>query len=308
MSWPFNFIWGGDFHRGDATPSDGAWTAYGMNEYRRYSTFSTRLLAMLTQANTLNSGGTAISFVIQGGDFTDSNATSAVQNLIDAVAVVDGSDWAGDYLDVIGNHERSDFIADWAGTYFANLWDDRTAAEHKWTDNDDDNDGDAGKAYSVDIDGFHIIVLYATFSTHTMTAGQKTWLTNDLADANHQIPTIVFQHAWISDVYPYPATGDYVNISNASEVRTILEVDGNVQANFSTHFHEAHAPVLLNDIWYFHGWGSVDAPNANDNAYSLVKIIPNAVKGTNQDIANVEITGYGLQDNKSYEKYLIGTS
>ncbi len=303
MANPFNFVWITDTHRPDATPADQFFTLFGLNEFRRYSTWQARIEAMLTTANDLNTGGTPISLVIQTGDFTDSGNTDATQTLIDGVAVVNAGDWAGPYLDTIGNHEQTSFTGNWAANYFANLL-GRTANDHEWTDNDDESDGVAGKAYSVDIDGFHIIVLYAQFSTHTMTTGQKDWLAADLVA--HAMPTIVFSHAWISGQFPAPSTSDWVNISNDGEVRAILETATTVRAVFQGQFHQAHAPVLINDIWYFHSWGSVHAPEVGDNAYSLVKIIPDAAKGTNQNQANIEITGYGLQDSKSYEKYLIG--
>lgn len=311
---PFNFLWFCDGHRPRNGPADAAWTLFGTDEYRRYSSWLARILAALTKADTLNTGGLPISFFLENGDFIELLGDDDTQNLIEGVAAVSGGDWAGPYLDVIGNHEQDAFTGNWAANYFANLL-GRTAADHQWTDNDDESDGVAGKAYSVDIDGFHIVVLYAQRSTHTVSAGQLAWLAADLAHADHQIPTIVFQHAWISDVWPRPATTDYANIANASAVRAVLEVDGNTQADFGAHFHMAHAPVLINDIWYFSGLGSVDAPGATDNAYYLVQIIPNAYGGTSRNRANIKLTRYGSNSkyglkstHKDYDRFLIGST
>ena len=306
---PFTFVWLCDGHKADDQPADATWTVFGTDEYRRQSTFDARVEAALTTAN-----AESASFFIQAGDWNDLNNTDPAQVIIDAEAVVAGGAYAGPYLTVIGNHERV-FVGSWAADYFANLlgWASGEASYSAWTDNDDDNDAVAGKAYSVDVDGFHVIVLYATTSTHTFTAGQKTWLTTDLA-AN-SLPVIVFTHAWISDVRPAPSNADYANIPNGSDVRTILEADSNVQAVFQAHFHGSHAAAVINDIWYLHGWGSVNAPGATDNAYYLVKIIPDAYYGTSRNRANVKLTRYGTNSrfgigkaNRDYERFLIGSA
>lgn len=273
------------------TPRDDApWTQFGQDEYRRYSTAETRLTNFL---NAMHARGD-IELCVQKGDFIDAlPVEDYVARLITAVGYVAASDWGGDFYNVIGNHCKTRFDLGGWSDYESNI--NNSAYDDAWQEDGID------KAFSWDKNGIHYIVLFCPY-TNDMSESQRNWLIADLAAT--ELPVVVFTHAHLCDsVSTSPV--DYINVGNASIIRGILEGDGNVQCVIEGHYHTGHDPVWINDILYIGMRGSVFAPEAGDNAYYAVEIIPNAVWGSSRMRANIEVTGYSLGSTKTFDKFIV---
>jgi len=283
----------GDIHISDA--ADMVWNQFQQNEYRRFSTASTRLGDFLTTIN--DNIDPVHGFSIDCGDILDSHSTPAqVLTLMAGYndAIIDLRDVPHRFA--IGNHlkwmidSREDIT--WA-QYFAALSNEGARANGF-------PDSENPKAYTFDVGGFRCIVLYYTYLNYVEGAegdDQRAWLTARLAETDR--PVIVFCHAYLhTQMHQYGNPGyAYYGSDDTylAPVRTILEEKGKVQAVFSSHYHRAKSNAVINGIPYIGLAGSIHAPLADDNAYYIVEVTPNAFQGPNQWHSRIKMTGYGTK-------------
>ncbi len=276
--------------------ADSIWNGVGgQNEYRRRSTANTRFGEF---KDTVNAENPACSFAMHGGDAVSQFGTGGQMltqfGLFNSAAGL----LTPDFYNSVGNHEKN--IIDgfgyitWA-QYFAAITNQATQ-DNKFPD--DSNP----KAYTFTKDGFLCIVLYYTAAQYVEGVegdDQLGWL-ETILDGN-SLPVLVFAHAYLhSQIHPYgnPEYAFYSMPSGTSEpyqapVRTLLENSGLVQAVFHCHYHRAKSFAMINDIPYFSLAGSVLAPLAADNAYYIIEVTTNQIKGANQWMSAIKLTGYG---------------
>jgi len=290
MSIKFGVI--GDVHFNDKP--DVVWNMFGQNEYRRFSTAATR---MGNFVSTLNVESSACDFAIHTGDAIDSTGINHLTNLGNFNTKL--GDLNCDAYNTIGNHVK--WLVDtaeamtWA-QYFSTLT-NQASQDNKWPDNDNP------KAYTFDKVGFHCIVLLYTYLNYVEGEegdDQLGWLEARLQATS--LPVLVFCHAYLhTQMHQYGNPGyAYYGSDDTylAPVRTVLEAGKNVQAVFCSHYHRAKSTRVINDIPYIGFAGSVHAPLANDNAYYIVEVTPNQVRGANQWRSAIKITGYG---NKAWD-------
>jgi len=279
-----------DIHR--TTDANAAWSLFGQNEYRRFSTAQAR-----TEAAAAEFESDSVDFMFIGGDAIDANSDDPKTHIGDVHGWASG-EFSGDIHYAIGNHEYSAEATDpltdftWAA-YITGIG--SPSYSSGWSD------GGIDKAYSFDSNGIHYVVLCSGVINATNALGnghgQYNWLESDIAATS--LPIVILTHMHLSNQLSTLDLGspsyDYINITEASDVRSLLEANGNVQAVIQCHYHAAYNPPVytLNDIQYVSLGGSVLAPNAADNTYYKIQIIPNAVWGTLRARAAIEITGYG---------------
>lgn len=111
----------------------------------------------------------------------------------------------------------------------------------------------ADKYYSFDVAGNHFVVLDTQYIYGTDTDGiaqlngyigpnQRAWLTADLAAGAG--PAYVFSHQNL-----FHAVGGYGAVTNAAEVRAIMQASGRVRACFCGH-HNTQEVTMWSGIWY----------------------------------------------------------
>jgi len=114
---------------------------------------------------------------------------------------------------------------------------------------------------------------------------QLNWLKAEL-NADNQ-PAIVFIHQMLDD-----SLGENRTVSNAKEVRNVLEENGNVQCVFQGHVHEEHQSYI-NGIPYYSVKGMVDGDGKENNAYQIVSVLENG---------NILVDGYRRASTTSFNK------
>jgi hypothetical protein len=284
-----------------ASIPDAVWKtgfSFCQNEFRRYSTAEARITAAfdLAESKGLNlivcPGDLIEGFAVGGGD--SEARLQGIVNIIDAHSYIIGG---GAWYNALGNHETAAFSLDL--TVYGGVI-NNSSYTNAYTS------GSVDRAFSFDKDGIHYIVLDTNNAGSLGEGNDDTnWLIADLAAS--KLPKILFSHKHLSEIY-FSCGSDYVNITNASGIRSILEADGNVQAVFSGHYHTAsYSPQIINDIWYVGLRGSVLSTSTDDttNAYYHVKVRPNATQGDSQQRANIEIDGYVNGESKPFRKYLL---
>jgi alkaline phosphatase len=132
--------------------------------------------------------------------------------------------------------------------------------------------------YSFDINQLHFIVLDGNFTKEgkayergnfnwedaLVPYQEINWLKNDLK--LNKLPVIVFIHQMLDDrLSPQHA------VSNAAEIRKVLENSGNVLCVFQGHVHR-EIYSLINQIHYYSVSGMVDGQFPESNSYSIVEI------------------------------------
>jgi alkaline phosphatase len=151
---------------------------------------------------------------------------------------------------------------------------------------------DAPTYYSLDLAGWHFVVLDADFLadgtpyragnfhwTDTwIPAPQQRWLADDLRRAGDR-PTIVLVHQNLQDETKMWC------VKNAPAVRKIFRAAGNVKAVLQGHLHEGGC-FRVDGIPYFTFKGAVEAPGLAGNAYGIVTLGPGD---------RVSVEGFGRQ-------------
>ena len=272
---------------------------------RRHSAALAKVQAFI---GTMNSES-RIDFVIELGDYVDlldaGNGKDPLTNLAEVESVF--TSFSGPTYHVLGNHEFDNLTRE---QLLPNL--------RNGTDASPINP--ASTWYSFDQGGLHYVVLDADYYGYDDPAGsiepfdmggpqswtnayipdaQKQWLIADLAASS--LPTVLFTHQTMN-------RDDYKNhnIKNASEIRAILETDGDVLAVFSGHDHQGDY-AEIKGIHYFVLQGNVGATDyiswdtispvtlgydtVIDNQYSVVEVFD--LGGGEY---NLRLNGFGYQN------------
>jgi len=279
-------------------------------QYRQYSTADDRLKEFLEEIETQSAD-----FGIQLGDLVDDGTGNRATDLAAAINRYD-TDYSNSVWNVLGNHEASLYDGS-GGNAFSDYWTTMdTAANVGSRENEWDPDGDGTAAYTFEEGGVRFVVLYATGIGDAQSPGAvdiDTWLSTVALDTTN--PVVVFTHGSLVD------TGyEYGHVDNYATIRGLLETAGNVQLVVQGHFHRNQISdwvvpyQTINDILYFSCRGSVlgsddgdssDTATITDSAYYLFNITPNAIKGTNQQRANVAVTAYEKGVGKLIDRFVV---
>ena len=249
-------------------------------------------------------------FIIESGDMVDTLAegTDPAQNLAEAEKIF--TSFNGPAYHVLGNHEFDNLTRD---VFLASITNTGIAKEQTY--------------YSWDAGGVHFVVLDADYTPQaphrpydmntpednfwtwkdTFVPPQEIeWLRQDLSKSN--LPTVVFTHQNLDRVDDQ----DH-NIKNASEVRKVLEEDGQVLAVISGHDHQGgysnikgihyivlHGNVGVND---YRTWAATSNTEGfdkkQDNQFALLEIS----KGEGKEY-QLMLHGYGRQPSYSLKRKL----
>ncbi len=249
-------------------------------------------------------------FIIELGDMVDTLAegTDPAQNLAEAEKIF--TSFNGPAYHVLGNHEFDNLTRD---VFLASITNTGIAKEQTY--------------YSWDAGGVHFVVLDADYTPQaphrpydmntpednfwtwkdTFVPPQEIeWLRQDLSKSN--LPTVVFTHQNLDRVDDQ----DH-NIKNASEVRKVLEEDGQVLAVISGHDHQGgysnikgihyivlHGNVGVND---YRTWAATSNTEGfdkkQDNQFALLEIS----KGEGKEY-QLMLHGYGRQPSYSLKRKL----
>ncbi len=249
-------------------------------------------------------------FIIELGDMVDTLAegTDPAQNLAEAEKIF--TSFKGLAYHVLGNHEFDNLTRD---VFLASITNTGIAKEQTY--------------YSWDAGGVHFVVLDADYTPQaphrpydmntpednfwtwkdTFVPPQEIeWLRQDLSKSN--LPTVVFTHQNLDRVDDQ----DH-NIKNASEVRKVLEEDGQVLAVISGHDHQGgysnikgihyivlHGNVGVND---YRTWAATSNTEGfdkkQDNQFALLEIS----KGEGKEY-QLMLHGYGRQPSYSLKRKL----
>ncbi len=132
--------------------------------------------------------------------------------------------------------------------------------------------------YSLDLYGFHLVILDACFNNEMASYGrnnfkwtdpnippaQLTWLTKDLNQT--ALPVVVFIHQRI-DLEPE----NHYAVNQAPEVRKILQRSGKVKAVFQGHSHRNELQTI-DAISYCTLQAMVEGTGASQNGYALLEL------------------------------------
>lgn len=138
--------------------------------------------------------------------------------------------------------------------------------------------GQKQASYSFDLGGYHFVVLDAcfrkdgvpygrqnfTWTDALVPAAEAAWLRADLAQTRHK--TLVFVHQRLDVEPPY-------GVSNAPEIRQILEESGRVLAVFQGHHHRGDYQEIRG-IHYCTLAAMIEGPGPESNAYAILDILP----------------------------------
>jgi len=209
------------------------------------------------------------SFIIELGDFIDANEKEIEIGYLKKIDSV-FSQFHSDRYYVLGNHD----MATLSKEEFLSIT------------------GSGGKYYSFEYGSYHFVVLDGNYNRNgtDYNAGnfewtetyihspQQEWLKKDLKKA-HDKKVFVFVHQTLHD------ESSVYGVKNASEVRSILEEEGNTRAVFQGHNHQGDYKNV-NGIHYVTLQGAVEGPGLENNRYAFVDI--------NNDAINIK--GYGKQE------------
>jgi len=159
-----------------------------------------------------------------------------------------------------------------------------------------DNSGMSAAHYSLDMGGFHFVVLDANYRSDGVAYGRKNsrwtdanipqdqldWLAADLRQSKKT--SIVFLHHRLEDVPPH-------SVKNAAAVRKVLEASGNVSAVFCGHSHRSHY-AEIGGIHYCTLRALVEGPGIENGAYALVDLFEDG---------SIRIDGFRMQEDRQIE-------
>ncbi len=114
---------------------------------------------------------------------------------------------------------------------------------------------------------------------------QLNWLKAELNSGDQS--TIVFIHQMLDD-----SLGENRSVTNAEEVRKVLEESGKVRCVFQGHVHEEHQSYI-NGIHYYSVNAMVDGDGKENNAYQIVSVFENG---------NITVDGHRRASDTSFNK------
>ena len=249
-----------DSHYADRNPS---------SRYYRDS-----IIKLTDTVNTMNAQ--KVTFLVEIGDFKDQDNTPVEANTIEYLQIIEDvfQQFDGPIYHVLGNHDMDSISK---SQFMAHV--DNTGIEPA------DN-----TYYSFDVNGIHFIVLDANYNSTSdddhydhgnfnwtvcnIPTGEMAWFQQDLADTDG--PVIVFVHQRTD------GAGSHF-ITNATEVRSVLERSGKVIAVFQGHDH-AGAYSNINGIHYYTLKATVEGPYPANNSYAIIEVRP--------DVGSLIVTGY----------------
>ncbi|MFP4354380.1 MAG: LamG-like jellyroll fold domain-containing protein [Phycisphaerae bacterium] len=228
-----------------------------------------------------------VDFVVELGDFKDQyptpNPQTTKQYLEEVEAVY--QTYTGPTYHVLGNHDL-DSIS-------------KTDFQARVTNTGIDP---SSTYYSFNHNGVHFVTLDACFTSDgtaydsgnfdwtdaNIPQQQLEWLATDLAAV--EAPTVIFIHQTLDR-----PDSDSLNVKNGTQVRSILEADGQVQAVFQGHHHSG-GYSQINGIHYMTTVGNVGGGTdpVADNAYSTVTLGVNIEDGSYA----FDVVGYGRQGSR----------
>ncbi len=157
--------------------------------------------------------------------------------------------------------------------------------------------------YSFDCNGFHLVVLDASFyedgRDHFFKEGgdfqdshipekERSWLKEDLQ--NTDLPTIIFCHYLFFESRKW---GYYFQVGEHEAVRELLEKSGKVIAVFHGHIHHEQYQKI-NDIHYIVHSAMVDGDGIENNSFSKVSI----------GMGKIRMKGFKLASDREFD-YII---
>ncbi len=276
-----------DVQTGD-NADDPSWSIGGSpEEYRRYSTGTQRMQEFVDEFN----GDGTIQACVNLGDWVDTTSEDGTRiALLDAL-VTQSLGLPTAVIGTEGNHETAKL----AGADFISSVD----ANHVTRANTHTDLG-GYISYTYDVGGIRFVVLSS--GSNRTEAGKLTWFETQLNAST--LPVIVLTHypLWLATEW------QWTYASNYADYQTLIEAAGNVQAVICGHYHPDDIDVVINNVPYIKLPGSVLAPDAADNAYLKIEIIPYVVFTPDGMKANIKITGYGtkgISKTKDYTHYFI---
>lgn len=248
-----------DVHYADREPADG----------RFYPQSELKLKEGIDQMNR-----DKVDFIIELGDFKDQDAVPTEAQTLKYLETIEHifQQFDGPTYHVLGNHDMDSISKQQFLNHVVNT-----------------GISDSESYYSFDQKGFHFIVLDGNF-TQEGTAydhgnfswddayipdSQINWLKLDLKAT--QGPAIVFIHQMLDD-----SKNKKQSISNAAQVRQVLEQSGKVLCVFQGHVHEERYSQI-NQIHYYSLFAMVDNDGPENNSYMRVDIFKDG---------SLEVKGY----------------
>jgi predicted phosphodiesterase len=202
-------------------------------------------------------------FLVELGDFKDQDTPAVEQRTISHLEVVERvfQQFRGPTYHVLGNHDEDSISKT---QFLARV--ENTGVDPRCS------------YYSFDCKGLHFVVLDANYRADganydhgdfdwtdpNIPPAELAWLERDLAAARR--PVILFIHQLLD------GTGD-VYVSNAEDVRQILEQSRKVLAVFQGH-HHAGSYSQMRGIHYYTLKALVEGPGEQNNSYAIVDVRP----------------------------------
>lgn len=272
----------------------------GVSEYRRYSTADARFSEAIATFNTAAVDGVAVLGDMGNTTTTPAAALGLLEQCVETseearVALPGGGYFQKPVYWLPGNHDGNLVTLGgytWA-EYFAALDENWGAKSNEWPS------GDEPRAYTFDYGATirNITIPYG----YEANASLLLWLEGVL---NTTLACVLLTHRHLHSLPAGTPSSRYID---ATDLRAKVEASGRVQAVFQGHHHTDDYIKVINDIPYFSLAGSVQAPQAADNAYYIVEITPDAYMGNSQRRAHIDITGYGLgHDRKMAQAVMVG--
>ncbi len=214
----------------------------------------------------------AVDALVEIGDFKDQDDPAVESNTLDYLQTIESEfrRFRGPRYHVLGNHDLDSLSKTQFQAVVANTG---IPADRTW--------------YSFDVGRIHCVVLDANFSDKGVPHDhnnfdwrdafvpdeQLAWLRRDLAEA--ALPTIVFVHQLLD------RESDHA-VSNAAEVRFVLESSGKVLAAFHGHYH-AGDYSYIKGIHYYTLRAVVEESGPENSAYAIADVAANG---------DITVTGY----------------
>ncbi len=202
-----------------------------------------------------------VDFLVELGDFKDQDDPPVEENTISYLQAVEAifRQFRGSIYHVLGNHDMDSISK---SQFLTNVENTGIVTNVSY--------------YSFDLNGLHIVVLDANYSSDgtdydhgnfdwkdaNIPANELEWLEQDLASAGG--PVIVFIHQLLH------GTGSHY-VNNAADVRQILEASGKVLAVVQGHYHSG-AYSQIRGIHYYTLRAMVEGSGAENNAYAIVEV------------------------------------
>lgn len=278
-------------NQGSDGADDPSWSLLGSpEEYRRFSTASARLQEAVSTFNS-----ESVDLVIDLGDLIDFGLSQgAIRSYLQA-RVAEYGDLTMPWIGVQGNHDSGLYVTGEEITgYYTDIDVVHAARENVY------EDASGWKSYTYDLDGLCFICIKNEMTT--VEEGLLDWFEARLAGTS--LPVIIICHVpiWQITEWAWTYANDY------ADFQAKINAADNVQAVLCGHYHWDNGDVVIQNVPYYSFFGSVLCPNADDNAYFIVEVIPNAVGTPNGPKANIQITGFGSNGTAKttdFKKYLV---